>query len=266
MFCPKSDAAADGVSYPTCQPLFQLTPTLGPHILAQDKRTILVGNSVTQVPRSLIILDPADRYLPEFHPYRSGSPMSSGVAYSNDTFNLSDGSASILNSIISLYGSSGSQSSAFSSPALDGAIYTPSISPDGIGHPNISTDPPALTRQQIVLQTCKAVDPDLRQLAKVISGDKFLTQPPGDILIAQFYSIAKVPGTAQPKSRKTKSRAKPRPSSLLEYRCLWCIDWIGYSKEKARNHLLVHLGIKRAVCLTWYVQSVPPNDQTLTRR
>lgn len=161
---------------------------------------------------------------------------------------MENGPVPDLNTIISLHGAPRSDGSAFGTPSTERTLYTPSVSPNCTIYPSEPTNSSESMRQQSVLKSCISNDPDILRLAEIVTRDKFLVQPPEDLLIAQFYSIKRVPGTSQPKSNKKKATANVRPVNLLEYNCLWCIKWIGYSKEKARNHILSHLEIKNARC------------------
>lgn len=92
--------------------------------------------------------------------------------------------------------------------------------------------------------------PELRELVDVIKSRlSFSQQSVPDLYIAQFFLIKSVSGVTQPFRDRGKRREKPRFKNILAYHCLWCGDWVGFSKEKARHHLFVDLNIKQNTCV-----------------
>jgi hypothetical protein len=103
----------------------------------------------------------------------------------------------------------------------------------------------------VLVPECRSMDPILLQLANAITKhiqSLGLNEPLPELYIAQFFSIESVPSSRQPSRNKSKRSAKPRPMTILAYNCLWCGQWVGFSKEKARQHLLNELNMKAITC------------------
>ncbi|KIM30284.1 hypothetical protein M408DRAFT_296343 [Serendipita vermifera MAFF 305830] len=98
---------------------------------------------------------------------------------------------------------------------------------------------------------CVASDPALQALALDLIHQRsvYPSYVPPDSTIARFFHVETAPEEDRPKNpQKAKQRKKPLPGGTLRYQCLWCKDYIGYSKEKARDHLLADLGAKPFKC------------------
>jgi hypothetical protein len=102
----------------------------------------------------------------------------------------------------------------------------------------------------ILVPECRSMDPILQQLANAITKriQSLGLEPLPDLYIAQFFFIESGPSSMQPFRNKGKRSAKPRPMTILAYNCLWCGNWVGYTKEKARQHFLSDLNIKGIAC------------------
>jgi len=102
----------------------------------------------------------------------------------------------------------------------------------------------------ILVPECHSTDPVLQQLAKAIMNrmQSLGLEPLPDLYIAQFFFIESVPSSTQPSRNKGKRSEKPRPKTILAYTCLWCGHWVGYTKEKARQHFLNDLNMKGIAC------------------
>jgi hypothetical protein len=122
---------------------------------------------------------------------------------------------------------------------------------EGTGYSKTPPDSGGPMSQQLASDVCCTNDPELQQLARaIVNRRQFLShEPPPDLYIAQFFLIKSVSGDMLPASNGRKRGEKPRPKNMLAYNCLWCGDWVGYSKEKARQHFLIDLDIKGIMCV-----------------
>lgn len=108
---------------------------------------------------------------------------------------------------------------------------------------------PEGTENAILVPQFKSSDIALRKLAfwllhhhKQNEGEL-----PSDFYIAQFFVVPKVAGNSQtPKANVPRTKAPPAKRD--QYQCVWC-GWEGYTKEKARQHLIsLHLCLKPLKC------------------
>ena len=106
------------------------------------------------------------------------------------------------------------------------------------------------TSMTVPVPECRSNDPGLQQLAyAIIRRGQFLhNEQLPDLYVAQFFFVESVPSSTQPSRNKSKRSDKPRPETILAYHCLWCGRWVGYTKEKARQHFLVDLNMKGIAC------------------
>jgi hypothetical protein len=107
----------------------------------------------------------------------------------------------------------------------------------------------------ILVPECLSIDPVLQQLGYAIMHRRqsLGLEPLPDLFVAPFFFIKGVPSSMRPSRNKSRQNKKPRPNTILAYNCLWCRRWIGYSKEKARQHFLNDLDMKGITCkeLDW---------------
>lgn len=133
----------------------------------------------------------------------------------------------------------------FQFSSIGHAPHTPSTSSDDTGHSPTSSD-----SMPVPVPECDSNDPGLQQLAyAIIHRGQFLhNERLPDLYIAQFFFIESVSSSTQPSRNQSKRSDKSRPKNILAYRCLWCGHWVGYTKEKARQHFLNDLNMKGIAC------------------
>ena len=131
------------------------------------------------------------------------------------------------------------------SPTLDEPSPTPSSASGSSSHSITRFDPISEANS-----SGNPASPTSPLASSVITpGDPSRGQElPSDETVARYFQIERVPGTDQPTRNRGNRGEKPRPKELTAHHCLWCKNWTGYSKEKARNHIFVHLGIKPIAC------------------